>query len=1034
MKKNRLLLFMIFLCSWVAQTHAQERIVSGTVTSAQDHSPIPGVSVVIVGTAQGAMTDANGFYSLSVPPSGTRLSFSFVGMKTLDIEIGTRSRVDVQMQPDVLQLNEVVVTETGYSQEKKFIGSSGVISGESIQRTAMASLDQNMQGRIAGVLVNSGSGQPGASGTVRIRGVSSISGASAQPLYVIDGVPVLGDLSSINANDIVSLTVLKDGASGALYGARGANGVIVITTRRGQSGVAALEFRTQVGVSVQPKPTNFSMMNTAQALKYEEDLGLLGFAIQGPGWAYSKQNPTYAAQTELEKKRRDDLLNDFRDNALDYEKLLFRNGISTTNELVARGGGEKTKYYASFNVFNQQGFAAGSNFKRYTGRVNIDHQFKKVTLALTSTITSSETNRNVGDWVGNSPGNPFQIVWRAKPYEPVYRNDGQLDFGAHTALVPRTIANAIERSENSVFRARNLRILGSLALKYDITKSLSIRNNVGVDLITGQGMYSIRPNSYVGSIQVQNSGYHTEGILNNYQVINTSSVNYSALLNDDHELEAGVYFETIRVKNNGFGYQLFNLDKRLSETGQGAGNIPTTAGQTNYPQNGSGAKSQYGIRSYFATTRYTYRDKYTANFNVRVDGTSRISNDKNKEIFTWSAGLGWDAINEKFMQSQHVITDLKLRASFGEVPNIGSIAGDLYVFPGGFFGVPNYLGPQLPTFGTSASFAGSSIPGLIPTAPGNPNLEIERVRKFNIGFDVALLKRISLVVDFYKNTTIDLFVNQPMGATTGFGNSSLPINAGQMSNKGVEMTLNGDILSTDTWLVQANWNHAVNINRIDDLGSVDEYQTGTFLIKEGLPYGSHYTLDYLGADPATGQPIYRKKDGTTTFSQTDAGQVAKFGTYLPKHVGGFGLSAKWRKLQLATLFTYQFDVVRSNNVWSWVTRGIPGYINAVNQSTDLIDRQWRKPGDNKFYQSPQYDRGFTSSDLMDAKFLRFREITVSYILPKLSFATEVKIYARAQNLAIWSPWKGLDPEDDNNISLFEYPNPRMFTFGVDFSF
>jgi TonB-linked SusC/RagA family outer membrane protein len=1011
---------------------AQNRTISGKVTSAEDGTSLPGVNVVIKGTAVGSVTDADGEYTFSVPPDATTLVFSFMGLQTVEEAIGSRSVVDIKMQHDARQLTEIVVTETGYTQERKFIGSAVVLTKEISENVPMASIDQSLQGRAAGVLVNSGSGQPGSNATVRIRGVSSISGAGAQPLYVIDGVPVLGALVAINSNDIESQTILKDGSTGALYGARGANGVIVINTKKGSPGERLFEYRTQVGVSVQPKPTHFSMMNTEQTLQYEEMVGAAGFGITGPGWVYSPNHPSYAIQSEPEKARRDELLAGFRNNNHDYADLLFRKGVSTTNELALRGGTESSKYYASFNAFNQDGFAEGSDFKRYTGRINLDQRIDKLTFNLMSTVVSSETNSSVGDWVGNSPGNPFQIVWRAKPYEAIYKDDGSTDFGASSALAPRNIANILERQDNSIYRQRDLRILGAAGLKFEIMKGLNVRNNFGVDLNYSQGMYSINPDSYIGSLQTNNSGFHTEALRTATQIVNTTSLNFAHVVNTIHEVEAGVYFEAIKVTNNGFGYSLQNLDKRLSETGQGAGNIPVTTGQTNYPQTASGAKSKAGIRSYFATTRYTYADKYTVNFNARMDGTSRILNENNKEVFTWSAGLGWDVTNEEFMKGQSTITELKARATYGKVPNIGSISTSNYALSGAFFTVPNYLGPQLPTI-TSSTFSGSITPGQVPATPGNPHLKIETVKKYNLGIDVAFFNKARLVVDAYKNITEDLFVNYPLGATTGFGGTSLPVNAGQMTNKGIETTILADLYKKGDWSVEASWNHAINDNNIDDLGAVDEYPTGTFLIREGLPYGSHYTYDYVGADVQTGMPIYRKADGTTTNSQADAGQVATFGTFIPKHIGGVSLSAKYKKITVSTLFTYQFDVVRSNNVWSWVTRGIPGYSNAVNQSTVLLTEQWMQPGDEKYYQSPQYDRGFTSSDLMDAKFLRFRELTIAYTLPKIKYFKSIRVYGRAQNLKIWSPWRGLDPEDDNNISLNEYPNPRMFVFGLDFS-
>jgi hypothetical protein len=315
-------------------------------------------------------------------------------------------------------------------------------------------------------------------------------------------------------------------------------------------------------------------------------------------------------------------------------------------------------------------------------------------------------------------------------------------------------------------------------------------------------------------------------------------------------------------------------------------------------------------------------------------------------------------------------------------------------------------------------------------------LKIETVNKFNAGFDVSLFNRVSLIVDVYKNTTVDLFVSQRLSATTGFGATNLSINAGQMSNKGIEMTLNGDVYKKGDFLVQANWNHAINTNNIDDLGQVDEYVTGTFIIKEGMPYGSHYTYDYVKADPATGMPTYRQNTGELVVQNTLAGvdQKATFGTFLPKHTGGFSVNASWKGISLSTLVSSQLDVSRYNNTWNWITAGYPGYINAVNQSTVLLTDQWMQPGDEKYYASPAATRQFTSQDIMDAKFLRWRELTLSYTLPKIKYFKEVRVYARGQNLKIWSPWAGLDPEDDNNISLHEYPNPKMFVFGLDLSF
>jgi hypothetical protein len=351
--------------------------------------------------------------------------------------------------------------------------------------------------------------------------------------------------------------------------------------------------------------------------------------------------------------------------------------------------------------------------------------------------------------------------------------------------------------------------------------------------------------------------------------------------------------------------------------------------------------------------------------------------------------------------------------------------------------VTNYQGLQIPAFGT-ATYVGSSITGLVPTTPGNPNLRIEKVQKYNVGVDFAVWKnRARFSIDAYYNKTIDLFVTQPLSGTTGFG--SLAINAGTMRNEGIEITANVDVVKQRDFGVILGWNHSLNKNKILDLGLVNEYVTGTSIIRKGVPYGSAYTYHYLGADPATGQPRYETQDGKETFDIGKAGQFA-FGSYLPVQQGGLTVDLRYKAFTVSALFSYQFDVQRYDNTYNWITRGTWGYQQAVRASRDLIDNQWEKPGDQKLFQSHVYDRGFTSADLFDAKFVRFRNLTVAYNIPAIKTAAgntiikSSRFYVQAQNLAIWSPWKGLDPEDNNNISLNEYPNPKYFVVGLDINF
>ncbi|MBO9658727.1 MAG: hypothetical protein J7527_07855, partial [Chitinophagaceae bacterium] len=262
------------------------------------------------------------------------------------------------------------------------------------------------------------------------------------------------------------------------------------------------------------------------------------------------------------------------------------------------------------------------------------------------------------------------------------------------------------------------------------------------------------------------------------------------------------------------------------------------------------------------------------------------------------------------------------------------------------------------------------------------------------------------------------------------------INAGVMTNKGIEFLADVDVVKNRDFTVNIGFNHAINKNNIEDLGLVNEYFLGTFVIREGLPYGSHYTYNYLGVDPGTGKPIFETANGGTTNERAQAGQFAKFGTYLPKHVGGFNFDVRWKRFSAQAFFSYQFDVVRSNNTRNWIIRGTTGYTVAVNQSRELLTQQWQKPGDQVEFNSPAFDRDFTSADLENAKFLRFRNLNVAYDIPAFNISGRsiikgATLYANFHNLAVWSPWRGVDPEDNNNISLVEYPNPRMIVFGLD---
>ncbi len=1022
----------MLLCGVLAftQVSAQNRNIKGKVTDDKSN-PVANATILVKGTTNGTTSAADGSFSLSIPSTAKELVIRSLGFGTLELPITATATYAVSLKAASENLEEVIVT--GYSREKRtqFSGAASLISGKVIETVPVGSFDQALQGRAPGVLVNSGSGQPGASATVTIRGVQSIQGAGAQPLYILDGIPMpAGDFQTMNPNDFESITVLKDANSAGLYGARGGTGVIVITTKKGKAGATNFQYRSQFGVTNKPDFSALNLMNTREMLAYEEREKLVGT----PGWTYSPLNPAIPAGSSAARKAV--ILDSMGNIDVNYTDIFFRQGISQTHELNMSGGTDKTKYYMSAGYFKQEGIDLGSNLTRYTTRINLDHVADKLTVQFNTTAGYSISNFAEGEVLGNSPRNPFQMTYRAKTYENPYKADGSLNFGTSTQLALRQVANLLEGIQNSQRNTDQIKLNSGLSLGYKILPTLTLKNIFGIDVAQETQERYINANSLIGSLQTFNSGLVQEGNRTTTQLINTTSLVFLKKFKEVHEVEAGGYFEVIRGYQKAIGLTLFNLDPRLNQTGQGAQALPVSVGQTTYPQNASSARSGFGIRSFFGTLRYSYSNKYSINGIIRRDGTSRIANEANREITTWSAGFTWNALQEKFLKSQNIFTDLRFRVSYGITPNIGSIATSGYGV--GLAGVTNYQGLQVPSFGTTA-YAGSTIGGLAPTTPGNPNLAIENIKKLNIGLDFNVWKnRARFTVDVYDNRTEDLFVSQPLSGTTGFAN--LNINAGVMTNKGVEFTAAVDVVKKKDFSVNVTWNHSINNNNIEDLGLVNEYFLGTFVIRKGIPYGSHYNYNYLGADPATGQPRFETADGKETFDIAKAGQFAKFGTYLPKHQGGFNLEIRYRAITISSFFSYQYDVVRSDNTRNWITRGTPGFHGAVRASRELIDGQWQKAGDIKRYQSSAFDRGFTSSDLNDAKFLRFRNLNVSYQIPQIKtnggtvLIKSARFYVQAQNLAIWTPWKGIDPEDNNNISLNEYPNPKMFVMGLDINF
>ena len=1047
LQMRKIIMTLLVAFGFVLVASAQNRTISGTLRDDKG-SPVANGSVIVKGTTTGTTSDANGKFSLSIPSTARTLVVSGIGLATQEVSIGSKTNFDISIKASNIEMEDVIVT--GYTKENKrqFASASTTLSSKAVENVPVPSFDQMLQGRVPGLLANSGSGQPGAGANVIIRGTSSL-GGQGQPLYIVDGVPLSSaDLAAINPNDFETITVLKDASAAAMYGSRGALGVIVVTTKRGKAGQTNFTFKNQFGFTQRPQPSQFNQLDSRGMLAYEEFVGSFANGLTAPGWVWSAKNPNNATlpatspsnnPTAPSRARFDFLLDSMGKNNVDYYNLLFRTGVARTNELAMSGGNSATRYLISLNNFSQEGTDRKSKLDRYSLRLNLDNTVGKLTTQLSSLVSYSKIIYNEGSfYAGNGTANPFAMAWRAKPYENPYRANGSIIVGTSTPTVPRAIGNLIERSDNTDWIENQIKVNSGLNLAYKIFPTLTIRNNFGIDAASFNAQGAIAANSFVGSLQTFQSGFLNESFFNRMQLINTSSLVFNKRFADKHDVEVGAFFEGVRQWNRGFGLSIFNLDPRLTQTSQGAGPLPTNGAPT-VGQNGGSAKSGFGIRSAFTTMRYTYNNKYTVSANFRRDGTSRIINPDNKEIDTYSASFSWDATKEKFFSKQKVLTDLRARVSVGESANINSIPGGSYGISSNFYSVANYTSAQQAAYST-VGFAGSPLTATAPSAAVNRDLRLETVEKLNLGFDFGFVKnRIKLRADFYKNTTKDLFVRQQLPATSGFYGSALNVNAGNMENKGVELDLTLEVIKSKDIDLILNANHGYNKNEITSLGVVNEYPEGTGIIKKGLPVGTHYSFAYLGADVATGRPIYKRLNGTPTTNINEAGQFHEFGSWLPVHTGGFSASFRFKRMTIDALFSYQFDTRRYNNVQNWVSQGDAVYAGAVTQSQVLLTDQWRKPGDVKMLQGPNSSRQFTSYDISDASFLRFRNLNVSYMIPEINVGGKkvvkgARFYIQAQNIAIFSSWSGLDPEDNNNISLAEFPNPKAVVLGLDINF
>ncbi|MFN4315554.1 MAG: SusC/RagA family TonB-linked outer membrane protein [Chitinophagaceae bacterium] len=1030
MKKSMLLL--VCLCLSVALL--AQRTITGKVVDERGN-PVSSASVQVKGTSTGTVTGVDGNYSLVIPENARQLEFSYVGMtpQLVDIRSGT-STYSVTLLPVSANMEEVVVTGISRARRSEYAGAASKVTDKELRNVPVGSFDQMLQGRAPGLTVLSGNGQPGAAASLQIRGTTSITGGS-NPLYVVDGIAVEGDaFQGINPNDIASIDVLKDATSAALYGSRGAAGVIVVTTKRGSSGKMKLGFSGQYGTKFRPE-FKYDMMSSSELLVAQEALGLQlpnssltawGNFPTLPGWQYSRQNPNklvggvLVPKTDADFAFGDSQLDSIRNINTNWYDYFYRNGTFSNNEISFSGGTGRTRIYSNLGIYNEEGINDPSDMKRVTLRTNMDYADEKLTFALSSNI--GYTRRNFQTNALNAFAafvNPFFVPMVTPGYIGPFAADGEYNVG--TGIVYSAPTQLDKTKYDKVYNDQ-IKATLSAAINYNFTNNIYAGVTGGIDFRHTQNTTYNDPrvfDTYTNTNVRTRTGSISDGY-NRLLTLNARAfAGYKNTFAADHDVDFTVYGEYIAVYSKNLNGTAFGIDPRRPNTfaavtaGNGANQLFQTI---------TGGKSQNKLQSVMGTGRYTFQKKYTITGSYRYDGTSKLPEDNRFKGF-WSVGGIWDVMKENFMSNVGFLNTLRVKASYGQSANADN-------FPYGDFG-------YLPLYNTQANLTSGQI-GIVPdaSAPGNPNADWEYTNTLNIGIEFAMLRnKLYGDIQVYDKRTNNLFAQLSLSATGGpFG--SIDVNAGKMFNRGIEYSINYDVIRTRDLTWTLNVNGAYNKNEITDLGGITSFELGTSLVSVGKPIGSHFEVKWAGVDASTGAPLYYDLDGKVTPVYSAANRVQDYGTSIPPLTGGFGTSLRFKGFDFSAFFSYAADYYLVNN-WEFFLES-PNFLGqGINQAKSL--NFWQKPGDVASSASPLYQNQFTSKLIQDASFLRLRTVTLSYTMPssvveRLRHVSNVRFYILGQNLLTWTKWKGLDPENDQNVSLGEYPNPRAITAGIDITF
>lgn len=995
---RRILFTIIGLLFISMQLLAQNRTITGKVTD-EKGAGIPNASVTVKGNPNiGTTTNSEGNFSLSVPANAQSLLVSSIGLGEKEIALTSSSTYNVTLSTKAQDLQEVVVVAYGQQKKADITGSVSTVKAADVENRPFTSVDKILQGQVAGLQSVAASGAPGANQQIRIRGVSSIT-AGNEPLWIVDGVAVSsGDasrltttanlLSTLNPNDIESITVLKDAASASIYGSRAANGVILVTTKKGRAGKTRFKFDAEVGQSDRAYTNDkYLPLNAAEYI-----------AITREGLQNRGDSPTAIEST---------LTALGANNGTDFNwyDAIQKKGRQQQYNLSASGGNDRTTFYTSGGYFTQEGAIINTSLDRYNGALRVTNRATDK-LNLNVNINGGFVRQRT-PLAGGAFGNPILSTLFLLPTRSAYNTDGTYNFslgGLH---------NVIALTDMDIRRLKGLSLRGSVAADYKIIDNLVFKTQYGMDFNDLEEDQYNNPFHGDGASSTGRAfSYYTR--LSNWTWSNTLSYARDLLSNGDLKGNITVGYEAAEEKNYSSSLQSQNFPPTLLLTWPSVGATPITA-----------AASQVGstFNSALSLASLNYRDKYIVSGSFRRDASSRFS-PTNRYANFWSLGLSWNVDREDFLQSIDAISQLKLRASYGTNGNAG---------------IGNYSYYQLYGYG----FNYNQSPGSAPTNVGNPNLTWETNKPLNVGLDFGILKnRLNLSADWYKRKTEDLLLNVELSRTSGFSNQLR--NIGSMENTGVEVQLNAQPVLSKSFSWNLNFNFATNKNKITSLPNGADIISGSFILRQGQSINSFYLREYAGVDPANGDPLwYTNGAGSATTNDWSKALRIIPGTSLPKQFGGLTNTFNFMGVTLDAQLVYSFGNL-IQDPWAGYYTGA-GFGATFNKVRRVLDR-WQKPGD--VTDVPKYVYGGNKSFqngstfyTVEGDYIRLRNLQLGYQLPQ-SINNKLKIsnaffYVRGTNLWTWVKDDNLpfDPEQgivsQSNLDVFI---PKTITFGVNLGF